>query len=438
LAAFSLYRRPFGTVPGYLLALVREFGPMVRLRGPVSDLYLIDDPQLIEDVLVSKARSFRKGRGVSRLRRLLGNGLLTSEQPDHLRNRRLVAPAFNRRRVEAYGPSMVAAALRRVARWRDGGRIALDREMMALALEIAAETLFGADVSAETATIGTALDQSMRDFGIAIAPFSEVLDYLPVPVTLRFRRARAQLHAVVERLIAGSRAAGDRGDFLSLLLSARDERGALSEAQARDEALTILLAGHETTANAMTWTIDLLGRNPRAARTLSDELDGVLGGRDPELADVARLPYLRAAISEALRLFPPAWLIGRRAIEPVEIGGVRVRRGDIVLVSPYATQRNPRYWTDPERFSPERWLDGAHPERFSYIPFGAGNRVCIGESFAWLETTLALATLLHRVRFERLDTAPAGIAPLVTLRPLQTIGMRVALRPLTSAGAARS
>jgi len=415
-------------MPGFLLGMARRYGPATRMRGPFSDVYLFDDPALIEEVLAGKGRSFHKSRGSKRLRPLLGDGLLTSEEPEHLRNRRLVQPAFNRSRVDAYAPRMVGAAQRLSEAFVDGETIELDRAMMRLALEIAAETMFGSDVSGETHSIGAALDQALGAFPSLVKPFGEVNDVFPTRTGRAFRQARASLRATVERLIARRRGDEDRGDFASLLIAARDERGAFSDAQARDEALTILLAGHETTANALTWTFDLLGRHPDAARRVDEELAAVLGSAPPKLEDVSRLPLLRGALSEALRLFPPAWLTGRSATEAVRIGTCELRRGDVALVSPYVTHRNPRLWSEPERFLPERWVDAPRPERFAFFPFGGGTRACIGESFAWLEATLVLATLLQRVRFELVDRGPVPLAPLVTLRPGRPIRVRVALR----------
>jgi cytochrome P450 len=426
--ALTLFRRPFGTLPGYLLDLAQRYGPVTRLRGTLTDLYLLDDPDLIEEVLAGKGRSFEKSRGAKRLRPLLGDGLLTSEEPVHLRHRRLVQPAFNRNRVDAYAPNMVAATERLAASWRDGETVTLDRAMMRLALEIAAETMFGSDVSGETESIGAALDQALSSYPQMIAVLGELNDVLPTRAGVRFRQARRSLRATVERLIARKRGARDGGDFLSLLIAARDERGAFSDDQARDEALTILLAGHETTANALSWTFDLLGRNPEATLRIEDELAAVLGGRAPGVEDLARLPLVRGAISEALRLFPPAWLTGRSATESVQIGAYTLRRGDVALLSPYVTHRNPRLWREPERFMPERWIEDARPERFAFFPFGGGTRACIGESFAWLEATLVVATLLQRVRFELLETSAVPLAPLVTLRPARPIRARVAVR----------
>ena len=433
LASLAFVTRQFRTLPDYFLELARTYGPVSRLHGMRADVYLFDEAEAVEDLLVTKARSFIKGRGIQRLRRLLGNGLLTSEPPAHIANRRLVQPAFHRKRIEAYGAGMVAAAERRLATWRDGDTIEIEHEAMQMTLAILAETLFGgADLSTETDAIGAAQTDAMEAITATVAPFGEVLDYLPfLPITQKFRRARARLDATIARLIAEHRSSGaDSGDLLALLLAARDEDGSgLSDEQVRDEAMTILIAGHETTAVAISWTIYLLQRHPEAVERIVAQLDQVLGDRPPTLDDAAELTLVRAAFSEAMRLYPPAWLIGRVATEPVELGGYQLKKNDIALVCQYVTHRNPRYWHEPEAFVLERWLDGAKPpEKFAYFPFGGGNRICIGEGFAWLEGVLVLATLLQRVRFERVDDAPVGLAPLVTLRPASPIRALVRVR----------
>jgi len=432
-ASLAFVTRRFSTLPDYFLELARRYGPVSRLHGMRADVYLFDESDAIEDLLVTKARSFIKGRGIQRLRRLIGNGLLTSEPPEHIANRRLVQPAFHRKRIEAYGAGMIAAAQRRLAAWNDGDEIEIEHESMRITLDIAAETLFGgADLSADTEGIGSALTAVMETFPASVAPFGEVLDVFPfLPITQKFRRARAQLDATVERLIAEHRRSrDDSGDVLSLLLAARDEDGSgLSDEQIRDEVMTILIAGHETTAVAISWTIYLLQRHPEDAARIVAQLDAVLGGRRPALDDAPALTLVRAAFSESMRLYPPAWLIGRVATEPVELGGYQLKKHDVALVCQYVTHRNPRYWPEPGSFSLERWLDGAKPpEKFAYFPFGGGNRICIGEGFAWLEGVLVLATLLQQARFELIDAAAVGLAPLVTLRPASPIRARVRVR----------
>ena len=436
----SLYARPLGELPPYLAAMAREHGGFVRFRGPLRSVYLVTRPALVEEVLVTQARAFHKGRGVERLRPLLGNGLLTAEQPEHLANRRLVQPAFHRTRLSDYGRIMVEATLARVATWRDRETIAINDESMAFTLDIVARALFGTDVSAYTRDIGEALEDVMATLAVTLGPFGALLNRLPLRSARRFRAARQRLDNVVARLVADARArGGDRGDVMSLLLLAGDgECPAMSDAQIRDEALTILLAGHETTSNAISWAFYLLARHPSVDDALRAHLARVLGERAPSADDLAQLDYVRAVVAETMRLYPPAWAIGRRAVEAVTLDGHRIARGDYVLTMPYVTHRDPTLFAEPERFRPERWLEGRTLPKFAYYPFGGGNRTCIGESFAWMESMLCIATIAQRVRLRRRDDAEVTLRPLITLRPATPIRATVERLDLVSETAARS
>jgi len=398
----------------------------------VERCYFVNEPAAIEEVLVSKATSFRKGRGTVRLRRLLGNGLLTAERPEHLQHRRLVAPAFHSRRLADYGHVMTQACLARMRGWRAGEIIDIDRELSRLALEIAAEALFGADLSAEMDAISRSLVIAMETFPASMIPFSELWDDWPLPANRRFQAAKRELERVVARMVREHRAGGvDRGDVLSMLLAARDDaRGAMSDEQIRDEALTILLAGHETTANALAWTFYLLQRHPDIEAALHASVDAALGGRTPATRDVPQLAYVRAVLAETMRLYPPVWMTGRRATQPVEIGGYRIAPHDIVLVSQYVTHRDARFWPEPERFMPQRFLDESRRPRFTYFPFGGGTRTCIGEAFAWTEGILVIATIAQRLRLTRVDAGEVATLPLVTLRPRAAIRARITARGL--------
>jgi cytochrome P450 len=280
--------------------------------------------------------------------------------------------------------------------------------------------------------ISSALNDALATFPAAMLPFSELFDRLPLPNTLRLKAAKKKLAAIVYRMIGEHRAgAGDPDDLLSMLLEARDDAGGpvagLSDEQIHDEALTILLAGHETTANAMAWAFYLLERHPAISERLYAHVDEVLRGRVATAADVPRLDYLRAVFAETMRLYPPAWVTARRALEPVTIGPHPLARGDIAIVSQFVSQRDPRYFADPERFDPARWF-GAPPPKGAYFPFGGGNRLCIGEQFAWMEGILVLATIVQRARLTRVDAADVPTLPLVTLRPRVPIRARVELR----------
>jgi len=426
----GIFGRPFRTVPEYLRAISREHGPIVKFSNPLVNYFFVDDARYLEEIFVTKSASFMKGRGTQRLRALLGDGLLTAVQPEHLKHRRLVQPAFHRSRIDAFGEVIVGYTRDRVERWTPGSTIDVHHETMQLALEIVARTLFGSDLSNEKQTISDALDDALEVFPLMLMPFSELIENLPIPPILRFKRARAQLDRVVYDMMRAHRADGDdRGDLLSMLMESEDENGVgFSDVQVHDEALTILLAGHETTANALAWTIYLLQRNPQIEEKLYAHVAEVLGDRDATIDDFPKLEYVRAVVSEAMRIYPPAWLTGRRALEDTTIGAYEVRKGEIVLVSQYVTHRNPRYWDAPERFDPDRWLAGPPKEKFAYFPFGGGNRLCIGERFAWLELVLGIATMIRRVRFDRIDALDVEPEPLVTMRPKSPVYAKVTRR----------
>jgi cytochrome P450 len=420
-------------MPAFLAKIARDYGPVASWRMPGARFWFIDEPALIDQLLTASGYDVIKGRGLRRMRRLLGQGLLTSDEPLHLQQRRLVQPAFHRERVAGYAATMIDAARDAAEALVDGGDVAVDALMNRVALRIAAATLFSADIEDEADAIGRAVTGAMAGFPASIGTFAELLDHVPWhPATRRFRHARADLDAIMYRLIDERRRDGrDRGDLLSILLSTRDEDGnPMPPELVRDEALTLLLAGHETTANALTWTWDALARHPDVEARLHAELDEVLGDRDPVPADYPRLTYAHDVVSEAMRLRPPAWILGRRVVRPFRLGEWQLAPGSVVLTSQLVTHRNPRFWHDPDAFRPERWSNGesAALPRGAYFPFGGGNRICIGESFAWTEAVLVLATLARRVRFRALDLSPVPLEPLVTLRPGRPIRMRVEAR----------
>lgn len=407
----------------FLARLAREYGDVAQFRVGPQRAFLLNHPELIRDVLVTHHERFHKGRALQRAKRLLGEGLLTSEGAHHRRQRRLAQPAFHRQRINSYGSVMAECAERAAGRWRDGETVDISHEMMRLTLAIVGKTLFDADVESEADEVGEALSEVMELFGYLLLPYTELLENLPLPQVRRFNRARARLDAVIYRIIEERRRSGvDRGDLLSMLMLAEDEEGGprMSDEQLRDEALTLFLAGHETTANALTWAWFLLAQNPEAEAKLHAELDAVLeGGRTPSAEDTASLRYAEMVAAETMRLYPPAWGLGRLAVEDHEAGGFHVPKGSLVLVSQYVMHRDPRYFPDPERFDPERWTSEAKEARpaFSYFPFGGGVRRCIGEGFAWMEITLVLATLARRWRMCLDATHAVKTKALLTLRP---------------------
>jgi cytochrome P450 len=419
----------------FLGALAEQYGDIARASLGPETIYLLNHPDLVRDVLVTNHRNFHKGPGLERAKKLLGEGLLTSEGEFHLRQRRLAQPAFHRQRVAAYGATMASYAAIRRERWRAGSVIDVHAEMMALTLAIVGKTLFDADVEQEAAEIGDALTTTFESFQFGFyLPFGEILERLPLPPTLRFRKARARLDATIYRMIGERRRTGaDRGDLLSMLLLAQDtegDGGRMTDLQLRDEAMTIFLAGHETTANALTWTWYLLSQHPDVESRLHAEVDAALGARTPTVEDLPRLAYTRMVLAESMRLYPPAWIVGRRALAPFDVRGYTIPPRSVVLSCQYLMHRDARWFPEPSRFDPERWTPERQAQRpkFSYFPFGAGPRVCIGEQFAWMEGVLLLATIAQRWRFRLVPGHPIALRPIITLRPKHGVRMYVERR----------
>jgi cytochrome P450 len=406
----------------FLTNAAREYGDLVYFRVAHQHMYLVNHPDYVREILVANQGNFIKSRGLKRAKLLLGEGLLTSEGQHHLRQRRLVQPAFHRERLAGYAAAMSECAVRRRDRWQPGSTLDLSTEMPHLTLSIVARTLFSADVQSEASQIGASMTTVLELFRLLLLPFSEYLDKLPLPYVRRFKKARARMDATIYGLIRERRKSGeDTGDLLSMLLLAQDEDDRtvrMSDEQVRDEALTLFLAGHETTANALTWTWYLLSQHPEVERRLHSEIDDVLQGRAPELADVPRLRYAEMILAEALRLYPPAWAIGRMATGPFELGGVEIPAKSICILSPYLVQRDPRWFPNPENFDPERWTPEARDSRpkFSYFPFGGGARVCIGERFAWMEGVIVMAAIAQKWRLRLVPDQSVEPLPLITLR----------------------
>jgi cytochrome P450 len=419
---------------GFLEKLARQYGDAVYFKIGPRHLYFFTHPDQIREVLVTNDRSFMKSLVLQRTKIILGEGLLTSEGAFHLRQRRLAQPAFHRDRIRRYGEVMVGLAMRTREKWQDRQELDIHHEMMRLTLAVVAKTLFDADVEGEAEEIGGALTEVMMMFPLLMNPMGDLLMKLPLPQIRRFRRSLARLDRTIYEVIAQRRASGeDRGDLLSMLLLAQDtegDSGGMTDQQVRDEAMTLFLAGHETTANALTWTWYLLSLNPDAEREMHREVDEVLQGRTLSPDDYPRLRYTEMVLAESMRLYPPAWGLGRTALEEVEIGGYLLPKGTVALLSQWVTHRDPRFWPDPERFDPLRFTDEAKAARpkLAYFPFGAGSRICIGESFAWMEGVLILATIAQKWKFIRESKEKVEPQPLITLRPRGAVTMRTVRR----------
>lgn len=415
----------------FLTGLANQYGDLVYFKLGPMQVFLVNNPDYIRDVLVTHNRNFMKGEGLQRAKRLLGEGLLTSEGEFHLRQRRLAQPAFHRQRIAGYAMTMVEYAARACDEWRAGAERDIARDMMRLTLAIAGKTLFDADVESEADEIGEALTATFELFNSMTLPFSRLLARLPLPASKRFQKARDRLDATIYRIIDERRASGeDRGDLLSMLIAARDEEGdgsGMTNEQLRDEAMTIFLAGHETTANALAWTWYLLSQNPEVEARFHAEVDEVLKGEPATAEDFPRLRYTEMVFAESMRLYPPAWIIGRRALGDYQINGYSIPASSILVMSQFVTHHDPRFFPNPFRFDPERWTPEARESRpkFSYFPFGGGPRLCIGESFAWMEGALVLATIAQRFKMRLAPGHQVELRPMVTLRPKH--GMRMIL-----------
>ncbi len=407
---------------GAFTRYAREYGDFVPFWVGPRRMVLLSHPDLIEYVLLTHNRDFIKSPILRRSSRLLGRGLVTSEGDFWRRQRRLSQPAFHRQRIEGYGQTMVAYAERMLERWRTGERRDVHAEMMELTLAIVAKTLFDADVADEASEIGAAITTAQERFNARLNSILFMIpDVIPLPGNLAYLRAANRLDRTIYRIIEQRRSSGeDRGDLLSMLLHARDDDGSqMTDRQLRDEVMTLFIAGHETTAIALSWTWYLLARHPRVEERLDAELREVLGGRPPTVDDLPRLRYAEMVVAEAMRLYPPAWAMGREALAPCVIGGYPVARGTILVMSQWVMHRDPRYFERPDAFEPERWADGLAKRlpRFAYFPFSGGPRQCIGSGFAMMEAILLLAAIAQRFRLE----VPAGHVvspwPTATLRP---------------------
>jgi len=417
----------------------RDYGDVTFFRMGGERVFFVNHPDLIKQVLVAEHAKFAKSRALERARKLLGNGLLTSDGAEHQRRRRLVQPAFHRAQVAGYAATMVEHAQRLDASWQDGRTVDVSSDMMRLTLGIVARTLFDVDIDSEADAVGGALTDVLETFWLTLLPFSDVVEALPLRALKRSARARARLDDLIYGMIAARRAhGGSRRDVLSMMIGSEDEEGAsgLSDREVRDEALTLLLAGHETTANALMWTWYLLSHAPDVRSRLHEEVDRVLAGRTATVADVESLPYVLSVVTESMRLFPPVWTIGRRAKVATELAGYPMPAGAMVFMSQWTMHHDARFYRDPELFHPERWTPEfrAALPRHAYFPFGGGPRTCIGESFAWMELVLIVATIAQRWDLEMAPGHPVVTQPLLTLRSRH--GMRMTVRRRTVAAGA--
>ena len=405
----------------------REFGDIFYYRAGWIHVYFLNSPELIESVLVTNQQNFRKDRVIQNSRWFLGQGLLTSEGGEWLRQRRLSQPAFHRERLALYARIINGCAEEMLDSWKDGENRDVHQEMMQLTLRVVAKVLFSVDVKQESGEVAAALNLLMKHSSGARMLLPPWVRYLPLPFLIRVRRAVRQLDDVVYRIIRERRRSeNDNGDLLSMLMSARDEDGSrMTDRQLRDEVMTFLLAGHETTALSLSWAWYLLSENPEAENKLHHELARVLDGKNPSFEDLPRLCYTEAVVKESVRLYPPAWSLARTAAEDFGIGGYLVPAGSNVVMSQWIMHRDPRFFPSPEQFDPGRWFE-EHTQRlprFAYFPFGGGPRYCVGASFAMMEATLLLAAIAQRFRLRMVPGHKVVPVPSITLRPKYGIKM---------------
>lgn len=437
-AIFGRHARQLVNNPLHLLEQCSaEYGNFVALRLLGRRFFILNHPDYIKHVLVTNQGNYQKGRALEVTKDIIGQGLLTSEGAFHQQQRRLMQPAFHRSQVAAYAQTMVRLTGDHTAYWQHGQSLNLHQQIMQLTMKIVAQTLFGADISRQNKELVHALDNLMNDFGFFdVTPLGRLAGKLP---TRRNRQRREWLRALdsaIYEFIGQGQSDGLQNDtLLSMLLAAHlSEETELSLGQIRDEVMTLFIAGHETTANAIVWTFYLLAQHPSVEARLHTEVDELLQGQPPTAEDARRLKYTRMVLSEAMRLYPPAWAIGRLAINDDEIGGYHIPANSTVLLSQWIMHRHPAYWDapltfNPDRFDPDEQLPHNRRPRYAYFPFGGGPRACIGESFAWMEGILLIAMLAQQFRFEMASNAVVDPQPGITLRPRHGLPVVVKLRP---------
>ncbi len=412
--------------------LAKKYGDISYFRVGRNRFYFLNSPEYIYDALVKDHKNLIKGKYLQNTKRVFGEGLLTSEGEFHHRQRRLIQPAFYHEQISSYANVMTSYASRQIDTWKNGETLDIHGEMNRLTMTIVAKCLFDADIEIESRGIGIALADTIEYFNRLSSPLAPLLEVLPLPSTKKYRRSVEKLDRMVYRLIEEKRNdRADRPDLLSGLLNARDAEGKMTDEQVRDEILILFAAGHETTANALTWTWYLLSQNLEVEEKFHTEIDLLLKENElPSPEDLPKLSYATKVLTESMRIYPPAWVLVRETLNDYNIGKYFIRKGSNLLMSQYIMHRNPRYFPRPEKFIPDRWT----PEfkvslpKYAYFPFGGGPRGCIGEPFAWMEGVLVLATIARRWEFRHVADHKVELLPRITLRPKHGIKMKVIRR----------
>lgn len=419
----------FSDMLGFLTRVSEEYGDIVYYKLGSRKMYLLNNPEHIKGVLVTNNRKFEKSRALKRTKIVLGEGLLTNEGEPHLKQRRTIQPVFHHKRIKSYGDIMAQYASRIDEEWKNGSVVNIHREMMKLTLFIVSKTIFDSDMDSESDEIGRCLTDLVTIFPQMIFPYSEYLDGLPLPSNRRFRKAKNKLDKIIYSLIEERRnKPGEKMDLLSMLLEAQDYEGdgeGMTDSQVRDEALTLFLAGQESTANSLVWTWYLISQNKQIEKKMHEEIDSVLNGRLPNLDDLGKLSYTQNVFKEALRLYPPAWAVARHVKEDYEVEGYVIPAGADIFMSQYVVHRDPRLYRNPDRFIPERWDSEETKDlpRFAYFPFGGGTRRCIGEPFAWMEGVILIATIASKWKMRLVPHQKIIPQALITIRPKNGMNM---------------
>ncbi|OCA85888.1 cytochrome P450 [Bacillus sp. FJAT-27225] len=429
------HSKEFRKDPLKFLKKASDFGDVVKIRfSPFQNVYLISEPEMIKEVLVTKHKNFVKSREFAELKTLLGEGLLTSEKETHLHQRRLIQPAFKRSHISNYGIDMIAITSDYISKWRDGEKRVITQDMMDITLGIIAKTMFNLEFKEGSSILGKPFDTVM---GVAVKRWRALLKlplWIPTKTNREHKGALVKINEILFGIIENRRTDPEKHeDMLGILMDARDaeDGNGMTDEQVRDEVMTIFLAGHETTANALSWALYLLSKHPAVQQKLFDEIDRVIGGRNPTPEDFMKLPYTQNVVWESLRIYPPAYIIGREVDEDVEIGGYQFKKGDTILVSQYVMHRKDKYFHDPEAFRPERFENNFLKTipQFAFFPFGGGPRVCIGNHFAMMEAVLVLATISRSFKVNIGDDhRPAIPYPSITLRPRGGLSMQLEAR----------
>lgn len=423
-----------------LTIMSQNYGYISHFKFGKLNVYYLNHPNYIEDVLVTNHKNFIKSRGLQISKRLLGSGLLTSEGDYHDKQRRLIQPTFSPKRIKSYVEVMVKKTLNLCDNWKEGSVLDIHQEMTRLTLEIISKTVLGYDIKPGDDIIGDSLLTCMKYFNRLLMPFGELIEKIPIlPINKGFQKAKRNLDSIVFRMINEHKMKLEKNeekdsDLLFTLLKSQYESAdieKMTDQQLRDEVMTIFLAGHETTANALTWTFYLLSEHPAIDAKLQKEIYSIFDNKvNISFDDIQKLEYTAKVLTESMRLYPPAWALGRQAINDCKIGKYIIPSGSIILMSQYVMHRNPLYFSEPNTFYPDRWTDEFKKNlpRFSYFPFGGGIRSCVGEPFAWMETILITAIINRLWKMNSIPSNKVALKPLITLRPKYGMHMKITRR----------